>query len=332
MQATKILKQRTIENVVNLSGIALHSGKPVNLRFIPAEANSGIQVLRTDLPNSEPISLKASQVFETKLATKVGHPNCFVSTVEHFMAAAYALGVDNLKIEISGSEFPILDGSSLPFLVALSSANIIELSEYKNVFILQKEIEVIDPKDPSRFIRAIPSKTPKLSYSIDFSKSSSFIGNQFLSMILNGNSFLENLSFARTFCLQEEVQYMHSIGLAQGGSLDNAVVVEKTAGVLNANGLRMEREFVRHKMLDCVGDLALVGVPVLAEFIAHKAGHDLHTQIAQKLEVLVAESAQTQKLFSIRSAIFGTQNFDSLFQFPKSFQPQSLAHQNMVVG
>jgi UDP-3-O-[3-hydroxymyristoyl] N-acetylglucosamine deacetylase len=327
----KQLWQRTLKNETFVSGVALHSGKKVTMRLLPAAANTGIVVVRTDVSNHPELQLNAASVFETKLATKIGSPDCYVSTVEHFMAAAYALGVDNLRIEIDNSEFPILDGSSVPFLIALSSAEIVNLDVLKKVLVVKKLLEVVDAKDPTRFIRVVPSKSPRLTYSIDFSNASHHIGVQHLSMALTGQAFLQSLSFARTFCMQEDVLRMQSLGLALGGDLTNAIVVNKSTGVVNARGLRAEKEFVRHKMLDCIGDLALAGVAVLGEVIAHKAGHDLHTALAKKLEVLAAEQFSSKSSPGF-SGLFGSPDFGNLFQFPMNFEPTLLNSSALVSG
>jgi UDP-3-O-[3-hydroxymyristoyl] N-acetylglucosamine deacetylase len=321
--------QRSLSSETTITGVGLHSGQKVFMKLVPAPANSGITVIRKDLPTgNNTISLNPHNVFDTKLATRLGSPNCSISTVEHFMAAAYALGVDNLNIEINSPEFPILDGSSLPFLVAMTAAGICELAQPKKVFVVRKTIEVVDQNNPMRFIRIQPSKTPKISYSIDFSKLTPHIGVQHLNMPLTGEAFLEQLSYARTFCLQEEIDFMRSRGLALGGSLENAIVVNRQNGIVNSRGLRNNLEFVRHKMLDCVGDLALVGMPILGEIIAHCAGHDLHTMLAKK----VYELKDEQKTSLGLSTLFGNPHLGPVFNFPFAFTESRLNKNSLVSG
>jgi UDP-3-O-[3-hydroxymyristoyl] N-acetylglucosamine deacetylase len=157
-----------------------------------------------------------------------------------------------------------------------------ELDKSKKIFAVRHTVEVVDSRCPDRFIRVEPSKTPLLTYAIDF-RLAPAIGHQSITLGLNGGDYCREVGFARTFCLEEDIQFMYSRGLAKGGSQDNAIVVNATTGVVNTRGLRSPTEFVRHKALDCVGDLALLGMPLVGHVIAHKAGHDLHTQLAKKL-------------------------------------------------
>jgi UDP-3-O-[3-hydroxymyristoyl] N-acetylglucosamine deacetylase len=264
------------------SGIGLHSGRVVHLEIHPAAANTGIRFVRTDLSPNVEIQAHPEAVFDTTLATRLGSPHAYVSTVEHLMAALFGLGIDNARILVNSSEMPIVDGSAAPWLILLDEAGVEDLGVERTLRIVKKVIEVVDPRDPSRFMRVEPSKEPLITYSIDF-KNNNVIGSQSLTISLTGRSFCETLSHARTFCTAEEVDFMRSRGLALGGSLHNAIVVSRTEGLLNAGGLRTPDEFVRHKILDCIGDLALLGTPISGHVIAHKAGHDLHTALAKKL-------------------------------------------------
>jgi UDP-3-O-[3-hydroxymyristoyl] N-acetylglucosamine deacetylase len=262
--------------------VGLHSGLPVQIEIQPSGAHSGVRFIRTDL--NPPTEIKASPqaVFDTTLATRIGSPTAYISTVEHLMAALFGLGIDNARILVDGPELPIVDGSSVPWLILLDEAGVEELPVPRSVRVVKKPIEIGDPRDPSRFIRVEPSKDPYITYSIDF-RNSELIGAQTVSMPLTGRRFCEELAHARTFCTAEEVDYMRSRGLARGGSLENAIVVSRTSGLLNEQGLRSPDEFVRHKLLDCIGDLALLGTPLVGHVIAHKAGHDLHTALAKEL-------------------------------------------------
>lgn len=276
------MNQRTVARTIRHNGIGLHSGRNVHLEIHPAAANSGIRFIRTDLKPAVEIPAHPSSVFDTALATRLGTPAAYVSTVEHLMAALFGLGIDNARICVDSSEMPIVDGSAAPWLILLDEAGVEDLGVPRSVRVIKKPVEVSDPRDPSRFIRIEPSKEPRITYSIDF-KNNDLIGSQSLTMSLTGRSFCEALSHARTFCTAEEVEFMRSRGLALGGSLHNAIVVSRTAGLLNAGGLRTPDEFVRHKILDCIGDLALLGTPLSGHIIAHKAGHDLHTALAKML-------------------------------------------------
>jgi UDP-3-O-[3-hydroxymyristoyl] N-acetylglucosamine deacetylase len=276
--------QRTLKRSIHFSGIGLHSGNVVNVSLHPASANTGVVFVRTDLPSRPEIKATPEAVFDTSLATRIGTPQVYVSTVEHFLAATFGLGVDNIWVELDSYELPILDGSSSPFLVLLDEAGVQELETARKVFVVQKAIEVVDPNNPTRFIRIEPHKgTPSITYSIDFA-GTKIIGQQSVTMDFTGEAFCREFSYARTFCLAEEVEFMKARGLALGGSLENAIVVSKDRdGVLNQNGLRAQNEFVRHKVLDCIGDLALVGGVIMGNIFANKAGHDLHTALAKKL-------------------------------------------------
>lgn len=276
-------KQRTIARAVEFQGVGLHTGDIIPVRLAPAAANAGITFHRTDIPGSKPIPATAESVFDTSLATTIGSPECAVSTVEHFLSALYGLGIDNVSVYIGGPEMPIFDGSAVPFLTFLDAAGVEILEANKKTFVIKETIEVIDPKNPERFVRIEPSANPKISYGIDFHRSQ-VIGQQFFTMDFNGKSFCQDVAFARTFCLSEDVEKIKSLGLAKGGSLDNAIVVDKN-NVKNANGLRSDSEFVQHKILDLIGDFHLNQFLVLGHVYAHMAGHDLHTAMAKKLSL-----------------------------------------------
>jgi len=276
------LNQRTVARTIRHSGVALHSGRMVHLEIHPSAPNTGIRFVRTDLSPNIEIKAHPSSVFDTTLATRLGSEAASVSTVEHLMAALYGLGIDNARICVDAAEMPIVDGSAVPWLILLDEAGVEDLGVARSVRVIKKPVEVVCPHDPSRFIRIEPSKEPRITYSIEF-KNNALIGSQSLTLSLTGRSFCEALSHARTFCTAEEVDFMRSRGLARGGSLENAIVVSRTQGLLNSAGLRAPDEFVRHKILDCIGDLALLGTPVSGHIIAHKAGHDLHTALAKAL-------------------------------------------------
>ncbi len=305
--------QRTLKKTVSFSGVAVHSGDIVKVEIRPAAANTGILFQRVDLPNSPYIKASPESVFDTSLATRIGSPLAYVSTIEHLMAAFFGFGIDNAIVSLNNSEMPILDGSSAPFLVLLDEAGVEELSEPKKICVIKEVIEVVDEKNPSRFIRVEPSKKPLLSYIIDFG-SAQTIGNQRVTLEYTAQSFCEDFSYARTFCLKEEIDFMRSRGLAKGGSILNAIVVSKQEGLLNQSGLRNEIEFVRHKTLDCIGDLYLLGAPILGHVIAHKAGHDLHT----KLALAIQNQLSARKIFVPSSKELSGLKFKDILSFPKS--------------
>lgn len=297
--------QRTLQTSVSFSGVGLHSGKNINVEIRPAAANTGILFQRSDIANAPYIKAEPASVFDTTLATRIGTPQMFISTIEHLMSAFFGLGIDNAIVSVSADEMPVLDGSAAPFLVMLDEAGVQELSVARKFLIIKKVIEIVDPKNPTRFIRIEPSQTPRISYAIDF-ESAGAIGKQAISFDLTGQAFCSELAFARTFCLAEDITRMQAAGLAKGGSLDNAVVVSREKGVLNAAGLRSNNEFVRHKALDCVGDLALVGMSIMGHIIANKAGHDLHTMLAKKLmevsdavEIISASQPEATRLAGV---------------------------------
>lgn len=317
--------QRTLKRSVFFTGIGVHSGNLISVEIRPASANTGIIFQRTDLPNKPYIKADALAVYDTSLATRIGDSQVYVSTIEHLMAAFFGFGIDNAIISIDNSEMTILDGSSAPFLVLLDEAGVQELKEPRKLLIVEKTIEVVDEKNPTRFIRVEPSKQPLISYAIDFG-SAAAIGRQHVSMPYTAKAFCESFSFARTFCLKEEIDFMHARGLARGGSMENAIVVSKTDGVLNSQGLRNEHEFVKHKALDCIGDLHLLGMPILGHVIAHKAGHDLHNKLAR---AILAETS-SRKIFlpSSREAA----RFKSLLSFPKSLAEVQVNFASLAIG
>ncbi len=304
--------QKTIAKTVSFSGVALHSGDKVHVEMRPAPANTGVVFQRVDLPHQPYIKASSESVFDTSLATRLGTPEAYVSTVEHLLSALFGFGIDNIFISLNNSELPILDGSAAPFLMILSEAGIVELKDYKKLIVIKKPIEVVDEKNPSRFIRIEPSRTPIISYGIDFLQTQK-IGKQFVSLNYTPQSFCEEFSYARTFCLKEEIEFMRSRGLAKGGSMENAIVVSGDE-LLNKSGLRHSHEFVRHKVLDCIGDLYLLGAPILGHVIAFKAGHDLHNKLAQA--ILVQEDSR--KIIIPSESQLSWKSVQSIFSAPKS--------------
>ena len=319
--------QRTLKHSVSFSGTALHSGDTVHVEIRPASANTGIIFQRVDIPGMPYIKASPEQVIDTSLATRIGNQISSVSTIEHLMAAFFGFGIDNAVVTLNNYEMPILDGSAAPFLVILDEAGIQELKEPRKIIIINEPIEIIDEKNPSRFIRIEPSKKPLISYAIDF-PNSNIIGKQQITMDYNSWAFCEEFSYARTFCLKEEIEYMHSRGLAKGGSMQNALVVSTQDGLLNKKGLRSEFEFVKHKALDCIGDLYLLGAPILGHVIAHKAGHDLHS----KLALAILNQTNARKFFVPSKKELLSKNIKELLSNPKTLLDINKSLVSLAIG
>jgi UDP-3-O-[3-hydroxymyristoyl] N-acetylglucosamine deacetylase len=267
--------QRTLKRSVSCAGIGLHSGKKVNLSLKPAVAGSGIRFRRTDLGGVE-IPARADFVGAVAYATQLKSGDATVETVEHLLAALAATGIDNVIIELNTREVPIMDGSSAPFIYLIQEAGVKTLGESR------RYLKVTRPVLLSRGDKQIalyPSDDFRVSYTIGFDHP--LLRHQACAMTITEDSFVEEIAPARTFTFLKEVEMLRQNGLALGGSLDNAIVIGDT-GVLNSS-LRFDDEFVRHKVLDLVGDLSLVGFPVVAHAVVHRGGHALHTAMASQL-------------------------------------------------
>jgi UDP-3-O-[3-hydroxymyristoyl] N-acetylglucosamine deacetylase len=265
--------QRTIKKPTVIEGIGLHTGKKVRLKLYPAKKNEGINFIRKNTL----IPAKIDYAHSFDYSTSLMKDNISVKTVEHLMAALYFTGIDNIFIEIDEEELPILDGSSKEFVEAIKKSGIQTLNEEKFYAVLDNPVYVsIDDK----FIEGKPSKTPKFSYQADYSNS--IIGKKIFTYIPYEKKSYEGLFSARTYCFLEEVEYLRSVGLAKGGSLKNAVVFHND-NVLNEEGLRFEDEPVRHKVLDLVGDLYLLGYPLIGEIFSFKGGHRLNAKFVKTL-------------------------------------------------
>lgn len=268
--------RQTLAREIAVQGVGLHTGLPVRMRLLPAEAGSGIVYVRTDAGGVE-IPATLEQAGPSNYATMLEKGDVTVSTIEHLMAALYALLVDDLRIELDGPEVPVLDGSSKPFVDLIEKAGMVELPAKREYISLIKPVVV--SRDEKR-IAAYPSREYRVTYAIDFDHP--MLGYQELSASLwKKGDFAEKLAPARTFTFASDVEKLREAGLAQGGSLENAVVIGE-GGVLNPE-LRFSDEFVRHKMLDLTGDLSLLGHPLRAHVVAYRAGHDLHAQLARRI-------------------------------------------------
>ena len=272
-------RQQTLKSRIHCSGIGLHSGKAVSLALNPADIDTGIVFIRTDVRDRNPIiPARWDQVVDTRMCTVVGNDEgVTVGTVEHLMAALSGAGIDNARIELDGPEVPIMDGSAEPFVFLIDCAGIVEQRAPRQAIKILRRIAV---GDESRGAAFAPSAEPAYSFEIEFD--SPAIRRQRCSLKLVNGTFRHELSKARTFGFMDEVEGLKKIGLARGGSLENAVVVNGDR-VLNEGGLRYSDEFVRHKILDSVGDLYLAGAPIIGQFQGARSGHAHNNQLLRAL-------------------------------------------------
>lgn len=271
-------KQQTLGASFELSGIGLHSGVVTHVRVLPAEAGEGRYFVRVDLPDSPQIPARVKAVVSTTLSTELGEGSARVRTVEHLLCALAGSGVDNARIEIDGPEVPLLDGSALEWVKAISQVGVVPNfdSSPDSSFILQEPVWVYDG---DAFVAALPAPLTRFSYGIDFDLAA--IGNQWHSWCPAQESFAQAIAPARTFGLAHQIEQLQTAGLIKGGSLDNALVCG-SQGWINPP-LRFSNEPARHKLLDLVGDLSLLGDFPVAHILAYKASHNLHIQLAQQL-------------------------------------------------
>jgi len=265
-EKSMVWAQKTLRDEIRCAGIGLHSGQKVDLKIRPAPADTGIIFKRVDLPGEPEVKALRNNVVDNRLATTIGENGVTVSTVEHLLATFLCMGVDNAIVEVGAPEVPIMDGSAAPFVYLIKSVGLKAQSTPKKILILKKPVRV---KNGNSWIGMKPfpeGGLKKQMYTFNFSV----------------NQFEKEISRARTFGFLKDVEYLRSQGLALGGSLDNAIVIDKFR-VINKEGLRYQNEFVRHKILDLLGDLALLGHPLIAKIDAYKAGHALNHQITQKL-------------------------------------------------
>lgn len=270
-------KQRTVRDNISCTGIGLHSGKKVKMTIKSAPPDSGIQFIRTDLKVPQIIKAHFENVIDTNLSTTIGINGTRVSTVEHLMAAFFGLGIDNVRVDIDGPEVPIMDGSAAPFIFLIKSAGIREQKKAKQFIVIKRPLRI---QEGNRSISIKPSKELKISFSIDFPHP--LIKDQHFDLQFSDSNFVKEISKARTFGFLKDMKTLMDAGLAQGGSLDNAIVIDEYR-VLNEEGLRYSDEFVRHKILDFIGDLAIIGAPIIGHFIIERSGHSLNQALLKKL-------------------------------------------------
>lgn len=277
--ASTTLLQRTLKAPIHCNGIGLHSGTTVNMTLVPAEPDTGILFRRVDLKNgARDIPARFDTVIDTRLCTVIGNDhNGTVGTVEHLMAALAGCGVDNAVIELDGPEVPVMDGSSEPFIFLIECAGVVEQSAERRVVRVNRPVRV-DRGEAYALLE--PGRRFTMAMGIDFD--SQAIGRQEIFLEVSDLTFKRELSRARTFGFLHEVEAMRAAGLGRGGSLDNAVVIDGDS-ILNEDGLRYDDEFVRHKALDCIGDLALAGAPILGHFKGRRTGHALNNLLLREL-------------------------------------------------
>lgn len=274
-----MLNQRTLRNVIRAKGIGLHTGKQVELTLNPAPPNTGIRFRRIDLNPPVEILAGLDQVGDTRLSTTLINGDVRVSTVEHLLSALSGLGVDNAVIDLSAEEVPIMDGSAGPFVFLIQSAGIAEQSASKSYLRVLHQVKV---KDGDKWAKLSPYNGFKVGFTIDF-RHPMFKGRSSHSEIdFSRTSFVREVSRARTFGFMRDIERLREGNLALGGSLDNAVVLDDYR-VVNADGLRYKDEFVKHKVLDAVGDLYLLGYSLIGSFTGYKSGHELNNRLLQAL-------------------------------------------------
>src|SRR5690606_25268024 len=278
-----MLRQRTIQKAISTKGVGLHSGRRVEITLRPAAANTGIVFHRVDLPEVVDLPAQADQVGNTRMASVLQQGDVRVSTVEHLMSALAGLGIDNIHVDLTAEEVPIMDGSAGTFVYLLRSAGIVEQNAPKRFIRVRKPVEIREGDGAqAKWARLEPHDGFALAVSIDIRHPANDSTANFAEIDFAKHSYVREVARARTFGFVNEVEALRSAGLARGGSLDNAIVMDEYR-VLNSDGLRYEDEFVKHKILDAIGDLYLIGKPLVARYVACKSGHGLNNQLARAL-------------------------------------------------
>jgi UDP-3-O-[3-hydroxymyristoyl] N-acetylglucosamine deacetylase len=296
-----VIKQRTLKTTVRATGVGLHTGHKVAMALRPAPIDTGIVFCRSDLPGHPAIPARALNVRETVMATVLEKDGARVSTVEHLMAALFGLGIDNAYIDVSAEEVPIMDGSAGTFVFLLQSAGIEEQAAPKRYVRILKSVAV---EKGDKRVRLEPFPGFKVGFTIEFDHPVFEAASSTVEMDFAEVSFVREIARARTFGFTQDVEMMRSRGLGRGGSLDNAVVIDDFR-VLNVDGLRMDDEFVKHKALDAVGDLYLMGHPIIGAFHGHKSGHEMNNLLLRKL---IADTSAWEEV-----------TFDRLESVPRAF-------------
>lgn len=274
-----MLRQRTLKTLVSAAGVGLHTGQKVRITLRPAPAETGVVFRRIDLASPVDLPARAETVGETRLSSCLVKDGVKIYTVEHLMSALGGLGVDNVYVDVDASELPIMDGSASPFVLLIQQAGIVEQQAPKRFLRVMRAVEV---REGDKWARLEPFDGYKLSFSIEFRHPVIERSTQSVEVNFAETSYLKEIARARTFGFMHEVEDLRDNGLALGGGLDNAVVLDEYR-VLNADGLRFADEFIRHKLLDAIGDLYLLGKPLLGAFSAHKSGHALNNKLLRAL-------------------------------------------------
>lgn len=274
-----MLKQRTLKTAIHAAGVGLHTGDKVEITLRPAPLDTGIVFRRIDLPTLVEIRPMPELVRDTRLSSTLEVGGVRIATVEHLMSALAGLGIDNAYVDLSASEVPILDGSAGPFIYLLQSAGIVEQPARKEFIRILRPVEV---RDGDKWARFAPYNGFKIDFTIDFDHPVIEHTGKSVSIDFASHSYVKEISRARTFGFMHEVEALRNMGLARGGSLDNAVVLDEYR-ILNSGGLRYENEFVKHKVLDAIGDLYILGHPIIGAFSAYKSGHTLNNKLLRAL-------------------------------------------------
>lgn len=272
---SSMLQQRTIKKQVEVTGIGLHKGEPIRVRLEPLEVNSGIVFYREDIGISIPLHPKS--VINTQMATVIGNEKGSISTIEHFLSAVYAYGIDNLRVVVNGNEMPIMDGSAISFCLLLDEAEILLQDAPKKVLCIRKPIEV---RDGEKFVRLVPRQSASFDFRIHFDHPA--IGEQHHYFDFSTKSFVEEIARARTFGFAKDIQYLQSQNLALGATLQNAIGLDEHK-ILNPEGLRFDNEFARHKILDAMGDMMVSGSNILGAYESFAGSHKLNFELTSKL-------------------------------------------------
>ncbi len=305
------INQQTIKKETYFSGIGLHTGRKVNVRIVPAPPNTGIVFIRSDISSLPEIKVSPENTTNLFYATNLQKDGVTVKTVEHILAALSAFGIDNLYIYIDNEELPILDGSAAPYIYLFENAGVKTQRKKRKYLKLKKSVEI---KEDDKYLIASPASTLSIKNTISFQHTYRKIQHQTIQYPHSREGFEKLLAKARTFCFVQEVEWLKSQGLAKGGNLDNAIVIDKY-NILNPTGLRMENEFVAHKTLDLIGDLYILGYPLLAEIEGFKTGHALNAKLVKEIHsekcyelIEFKESAERELKESITGNTFHIEN------------------------
>ena len=269
------MQQRTLKKAVEVVGIGLHKGEPIKLRLEPLDVDSGIMFYREDLAMRIPLS--PDSVIDTRMATVIGNEKGYISTIEHFLSAVYAYGIDNMRVIVDGNEMPIMDGSSISFCLLLEEAGIREQDALKQIIRVKQPVEV---REGDKFVRLLPHESAEFDFRIKFDHP--VIGDQQEHFEFSTKAFVEEIARARTFGFAKDIQYLQSQNLALGATLQNAIGLDDHK-VLNPEGLRFENEFARHKILDAMGDMMVSGHNIMAKYESFAGSHDLNYKLTSKL-------------------------------------------------